>query len=146
MQLSIIRTRKASTAGVIVKSFPGDPKTKATQRGANRNSKEIQASKGNLLRRREPQTLIHEQPKDSTEAVGKPTSKQRSNQAEQVTEHGNGRGNNPRQDPQPESNTDPRSRGDPIALVHAVCTLEDTQVDILERDVAVDDTGDDDSR
>lgn len=146
MQLSIIRTRKASTAGVIMKSFPGDPKTETTQRGANRNRKQIQASKGNLLWRGEPQTLIHVQPKDPTEAVGKPTSKQRGNQAEQVTEHGNRRGNNPRQDPQRESNADPRSRGDPIALVHAVCTLEDTQVDILERHVAVDDTGDDDSR
>lgn len=146
MHLSIIRTREARTAGVIMQSFPGDPKAKTAQRGTNRNSKEVQESEGNFPRRGEPLTLIHEQPKDSTEAVGKPTGKQRGNQTEQITEHRNGGGNNPRHNPQREGNTNPRSGGDPVALVQTVCTLENTQVYIFERDMAVDHTGDDDSR
>lgn len=146
MQLSIIPTRKALTARVIMESFARDPKTKTAQRSTNRNNNDIQQSEGNLPRRREPQTLIHKQPKDPTQAIRKPTSKERRDQAEQVTKHGNRSGNNPRHGPQRKRNTDPRARSDPVTLVHAVRTLENTQVDILERDVAVDDTGDDDSR
>lgn len=129
-----------------MKSFPGDPKTQTAQRDTNSNSKEIQQSERNLLRRREPQTLVHIQPKDATEAVRKPTGEEGGDQAEQVTEHRYRGGNNPRHDPQCEGNTNPRSRRDPVALVHAVCSLENTQVDVFERDVTVDHTGDDDGR
>jgi len=64
-------------------------------------------------------------------------------QAQEVAEHRDSGGNDPRKNPHAECNADPRAPGDPVALVHAVGSLEDAQVDILECDVAIDDTGDD---
>ena len=65
-------------------------------------------------------------------------------QSEEVAEHRDGGGNNPGKNPHGEGNANPRTPGDPVTLVHAVCAREDAQVDGLEGDVAVDDTGDDD--
>lgn len=66
------------------------------------------------------------------------------NQAEKVTEDRNSFGDDPGEDPQTRGNTDPGADGDPVALVHAVSATENTDIDVFEGDVAVDDTGDDD--
>lgn len=66
------------------------------------------------------------------------------NQAEKVTEDRNSFGDDPGKDPQTRGNTDPGADGDPVTLMHAVSTTEDTDIDVFEGDVAVDDTSDDD--
>lgn len=66
------------------------------------------------------------------------------NQAQKIAENRNGRSDDPSYDPETQTDADPRADGNPVALVHAVCSTEDTDVDVLECDVTVDDTGDDD--
>jgi hypothetical protein len=65
-------------------------------------------------------------------------------QAQQVAEYRNGFGDDPGQDPQGQGNAHPGADGNPVALVHAVRSTENPNVDILEGNVAVDDTRNDD--
>lgn len=62
------------------------------------------------------------------------------NQTQKVTEHWYGGGYDPGQKPHAEGNANPRAPGNPVTLMHAVSALEDAQIDGLERDMAVDDT------
>jgi hypothetical protein len=61
-------------------------------------------------------------------------------QTEQAAENWDGGRDNPGQNPQRKRNANPRANGDGITLVHTVCTTEDACVDVLECDVAVDNT------
>lgn len=63
-------------------------------------------------------------------------------QTQEVAEDGNRGCDDPGENPHAEGNSDPGADGDPVALVHAVCAAEDADVDVLDGDVAVDDTGD----
>lgn len=76
--------------------------------------------------------------------TSKPTRKKRRNQTQQIIENRNRLGDNPRQDPDCESNSHPGSCGDQIARVHAIAVAEETDVDVFTGDVAVDYTGGDD--
>lgn len=65
---------------------------------------------------------------------------------QQVVEHRDRLGNDPRNGPGGETNCDPGTSGQQTALVHVVGALasEDTDVNILASNVTEDDTGDND--
>lgn len=75
--------------------------------------------------------------------TSKPTSEERRDQTQQVIENRNRLGDNPRKQPHNRSDRNPGAGCDPVALVYAIAVAEDTDVDVLARDVAVDDAGDD---
>lgn len=66
------------------------------------------------------------------------------NQAQEVAENRNGGRNDPCKNPQAQGDANPGAHSHPVALVHPVCATEDTYVDILEGDVTVDNTCNDD--
>lgn len=68
------------------------------------------------------------------------------NQADNIGEAGNTLADNPSDDPAGHTNSNPGTNGDEVALRHAAGFPEDADVDVLETDVAVDDTGTDDGR
>ena len=84
------------------------------------------------------------QPVDTTETVGEPTSEQSTDQTVQVTEDGNGFGNDPGNHPAGDTEGNPDSNGLVAALVNQVGLGAEAEVDVLETNVAVDDTGADD--
>lgn len=112
----------------------------------NGNIDEIEKREEDLPRRGEPNPSVHVQPEHAAEAVGEPGREERGDQTEQVAEDGDGLGDDPGEDPEEETDADPGADGDPVALVHAVGSAKDADVDVLEGDVAVDDAGDDDLR
>lgn len=67
-------------------------------------------------------------------------------ETQQIVEHGDRLGNNPRNGPGSKTNCDPGTSSQKTTLVHVVRALatEDTDVDIFASNVAEDDTGDDD--
>ena len=66
------------------------------------------------------------------------------NKTEQVAEDGNRLGDNPGNDPEYKSQANPGTDTAEIALVHDIGVAEQADVDVLNGDVAQNDTGDDD--
>lgn len=64
-------------------------------------------------------------------------------QTQEVVEHRDRLSNDPRDNPQHQADEKPGSRGDQILLVHAVGFAEESHVDILCSNVAVDNSTDD---
>jgi hypothetical protein len=125
-------------------SLARDIETKATHASTNQNDTHVDSSEHNLPGRREPSPLVDVQPVHTTKAVTEPTSEKRANQTQQVTEDRNSIGNDPGDHPASQGNGNPGANGCQITLVHAVSSSEDADVDVLETNVAVDDTGTDD--
>ena len=84
------------------------------------------------------------QPVDTTETVGEPASEQGTDQTVQVAEDGNGFGNDPGNHPAGDTEGNPDSNGLVAALVNQVGLGAEAEVDVLETNVAVDDTSADD--
>ena len=68
------------------------------------------------------------------------------NKTEQVAEDGNRLGDNPRNDPEYRRQTNPGTNAAEIALVHDIGVAEQTDIDVLNGNVAQNNTGDDDGR
>ena len=64
-------------------------------------------------------------------------------QTQQVAENGDRGRDDPRKDPKSSGNAEPRADSDPVALVHAVCSGQQPDVDVFHCNVAVDNSGDD---
>jgi hypothetical protein len=121
-------------------SLARDVKTKTAHATTNQDDQKVHDGEGNLPRRREPLALVDVQPVHTTKTVTEPTSEQGANQTQQIAENGNCIGNDPRNDPASESNTDPRANGNCVTLVHAISATEQADVNVLETYVTVDDT------
>ena len=117
-----------------------DVKTKTTHATTNQDDQNVHNSECDLPRRREPLALVDVQPVHTTKTVTEPTSEQGADQTQQIAENGNGIGNDPGNDPASKSNTNPGANGNCVTLVHAISATEQADVNILETDVAVDDT------
>lgn len=121
-------------------SLTRDVKAKTAHASTNQDDQKVQNGECDLPRRREPLALVDVQPVHTTKTVTEPTSKQGANKAQQIAENGNGIGNDPGNDPASKSNTNPRANGNCVTLLHAVSAAEHADVNVLETDVAVDDT------
>lgn len=78
------------------------------------------------------------QPVNTPETVTEPTGKQRADETQQVAENRDGVGNDPSDYPAGQANGHPGSDGNQVSAVHTVRAAEETNVDVLEPDVAVD--------
>ena len=67
-------------------------------------------------------------------------------QAQQVTKHGNGRSNNPSNNPQCHTDPNPGTYSNKVTFMHAIGAGEDTRIYRFARDMAVDDAGNEDLR
>lgn len=143
LNLGIASAREAVVRGVVVNSLAGNIKAKTTHTTTDQNNAHVHNSEYNLPRRREPPALVDVQPVHTAKTVTEPTSKQRTNQTQQITEDGNGIGNNPGNNPAGKSNANPGANSNPVTLVHAVSAAEYADIDILKTDVAVDNTSTD---
>lgn len=143
LDLGIASAREAVVRGVIMNSLAGNVKAKTTDATTNQNNAHVHNSENNLPRRGEPPALVDVQPVHTTKTVTEPTSEQRANQTQQITEDGNGIGNDPGNNPAGKTNANPGANGNQVTLVHAVSAAEQTDVDVLKTDVAVDDTSTD---
>lgn len=65
-------------------------------------------------------------------------------QTQKVAENRNSLCDNPRNDPEAESDCDPGADGDPVTFVHAIGAAEESYVYVFEGNVSVDDSCDDD--
>lgn len=143
LYLGIASTRETVAGRVVMDSLARHIKTQATHTTTNQNDAHIHNSECDLARRREPLAFVDMQPVHTAQSVTEPTSEQRADQTEQVTEDGNSIGDDPGNHPASETNGDPGSNGNQITLMHAVSSTEQTDVDVLETNVAVDDTSTD---
>lgn len=109
-------------------------------------NQKIQNRQSHLPRTASIPALIHVQPEDTTEPEREPTSKQRTDQPQQIIKHRNRLRNNPRHRPQRKRDQRPHAITRQTLLTHPVRAAEQTDVDVLRRDVAVDHARDDDSR
>lgn len=66
------------------------------------------------------------------------------NQTQEVVENGNGFGDDPGDDPDDKDDQDPDADGDEASFAHAIGAAEDAHVDLLGRNVGVDDACNDD--
>ena len=62
------------------------------------------------------------------------------NQTEEIAEDRNGIGNDPGDDPACHTDGNPRANSNKVSLVHAVSATENPDIDVLETNVAVDNT------
>jgi hypothetical protein len=129
--LGIIRTRETGRTGMIVQRFPRNPEAHSAKHGTNDESKEIQECKADLLPVGEPHTLVHVEPENAGQTVGEPACEEGCDETEQVAEDRDRLGDDPSYNPEDASDGDPGADGNEIALVHAVGTTEDTQVDVF---------------
>lgn len=129
--LGIIRTRETGRTGMVVQRFPRNPETHSAKHGTNDESKEIQECKADLLPVGEPHTLVHVEPENAGQTVGEPACEEGCDETEQVAEDRDRLGDDPSYNPEDASDGDPGADGNEIALVHAVGTTEDTQVDVF---------------
>lgn len=143
LNLGIASAREAVVGGAIMNSLAGNVKAKTTHATTNQNNDHVHNSECNLPRRGEPLALVDMQPVHTTQTVTEPTSEQRANQTQQITEDGNGIGNDPGDNPASKSDANPGANSNHVTLVHAVSATEHTDVDVLKTDVAVDDTSTD---
>lgn len=76
--LSIIRARKARTAGVVVDGLSRDPETHTAKSARDADDGHVEGCQDDLAWRGKVHALIHEEPEDWGEAEGEPTGKESS--------------------------------------------------------------------
>jgi hypothetical protein len=144
LYLSIASARKAVAGRVIVNRFTRDIKTKTTHATTNKNNKNIQDGEGDLPGRRKPLASVDVQPVNTSKTIAEPTSEEGTDQTEKVAEDWDGVGDDPSDDPAAHADSHPGSDRCKVAAVHAVSSAEETDVDVFQTNVAVDNTGTDD--
>lgn len=117
---------------------------KHAQSQPKQRNADIKHRQEDLLRRREPLPVVQMQPVDTAETVAEPAREERTDQTVQVTEDGDGLGNDPGDDPAGDAETEPETDGLPTARVQQVRLGAQAEVDVLQADVAVDDARADD--
>jgi hypothetical protein len=138
--LSIASAREAVAGSIVVDSLARNIETKTTHAATDQDDQNIDNGEENLPRGREPLALVDVQPVDTTKTVTEPTSKQRADQRQEIAEHRNSVSNDPGDDPTGECDGNPGSDGSQVALVHAIGSTEEADIDVLETDMAVDNT------
>lgn len=76
--LSIIRTRKARAAGVIMDSFARNPETHSTESERNSNNDQVEHGQQYFARGWEVHALVHEEPENGGKSEGEPTGEESS--------------------------------------------------------------------
>lgn len=117
---------------------------KHTQNQSEQGNRNVQNGQGDLARRGKPLALVQVQPVDTTETVAEPAGEKGADQTVQVAEDGDGFGDDPGDDPARDAETQPKADGSPVALVHQAGLGTEAEVDVLQANVAIDDTGADD--
>lgn len=113
--------------------------SKHAQRQAKERNSNIDHSQEDLPRRGKPLAVVQVQPVDTTETVAKPAREESTDQTVQVAEDGDGLGNNPGDNPAADAETEPEADGLPTAGVEQVRFCAQTEVDVLQANVPVDD-------
>ena len=112
--------------------------------GPNAENHEIQPRQEHLPATLPIPPFVQEEPECAAQAVGEPAGEQGTNQTQQIVEDGDGLGDDPGDGPEHADDDEPDAEAAPAGLGHAVGAPVFAHVDVLGRDVAVDDTRDDD--
>jgi hypothetical protein len=139
-RLSVASAREAIAGSIVVDSLARNIETKTAHAATDQDDQNIDNGEENLPRGREPLALVDVQPVHTTKTVTEPTSKQRADQRQKIAEDGNSISNDPGDDPAGECDGNPGSDGSQVALVHAIGSTEEADIDVLETNVTVDDT------
>ena len=142
--LSVVLAGKAGSACVIVDGSAGGIQAKNTQRQTEEGNSDVENGECDLARRGEPLAGVQVQPVDTGQTVAEPTGEEGTDQTVQVAEDGDGLGDNPGDDPAGDAQTEPQADGLPAARVDQVGLCGQAEVDVLQTDVTVHDTGADD--
>lgn len=139
----------------------GNPETTDADCRADNDKPEVGESEENLLEGVEVVAPVHVEPENAWQAEREPTGEQSAlerwldgprqerrrktyDQTEQVAEDGNRLGDDPRDDPECRRQANPGADAAGIALVHDVGVAEQTDVDVLDGNVAQNNTCDND--
>lgn len=124
----------------------GGIQTKDTKHQTKQSNANIENGKKDLTGRGKPLAPVQVQPVNTGQTVAEPGGEQRTDQTVEVTEDRDGLGNDPGDNPAGNSETEPEADRALVLLVHQTGVGAETEVDVLQPDVAVDDTGADDGR
>lgn len=89
---------------------------------------------------------VHVEPEDSRDAKSEPGTEEGTDETEELVEDWNGACDDVGDGPGRDADSDPRTPGLEVALVHDVGTAPHADVNVLDADVGINDTGDDDGR
>lgn len=117
-----------------------DVKTQTTHTTTDQHNAHVDRSEEDLAGGGEPLAPVHVQPVDTRKTVTEPGSEQGADQTQQVAKDGNSVGDDPSDDPAGETDENPGAVRSQVAAVHAISATEQADVDILETNVAVDNT------
>ena len=120
-----------------------DVETKTTHAATNKNNHNIQDGESDFPGRRKPLASVDVQPVNTSKTVTEPTSEEGTDQTEEVAEYWDGIGDDPSDNPAAHADGDPGSDGCKVTAVHAVCSAEETDVDVFQANVAVHDSSTD---
>lgn len=140
-----VGTAEAVAVGVLVDSGARSIQAKNAQRQTEAGNANVEDAEEDLAGRGEPLAAVEVEPVDTGETVAEPGSEKSTDQTVQVTEDRNSLGDDPRNDPASHTKTNPETDGTLVALVHQIRLGAEAEVDVLQADMAVDDTGTDNS-
>jgi hypothetical protein len=136
-----VGTGEAAAAGIVVNSCTRSIQSKDTQDQAKEGDGNVENGETDLAGTGKPLAVVEVQPVDTGETVAEPGSEESTDQTVQITEDRNGLGDDPRNNPARNSKSDPETDGALVTLVHQARLGAETEVNVLQANVAVDDTG-----